>query len=157
MANDEIGKVFFSDAARYADLINGLGFSGRQVVKTQDVQERYGRMAEDAFDVAVAYTKSVELVGQKEEYRGEEGINRCKAIQDLMECSRHEGIEQGIEQGMEKGIAQGIERGMEQTCIQYNRLILYLNSHDRIQDMVKAAEDEQYRQKLFRELDEGQE
>ena len=31
------------------------------------------------------------------------------------------------------------------------------SSHDRIQDMVKAAEDEQYRQKLFREPDEGQE
>lgn len=47
----------------------------------------------------------------------EEGINMCKAIQDLMGSS----------------------------------------SHDRIQDMVKAAEDEQYRQKLFREPDEGQE
>ena len=76
-----------------------------------------GVFSEDAFDVAVAYTKSVELVGQKEEYRGEEGINMCKAIQDLMGSS----------------------------------------SHDRIQDMVKAAEDEQYWQKLFRELDEGQE
>ena len=144
--------VFRTDIKQVFDFIR-CAQDGEQLKQLVEEEEGYGRMAEDAFDVAVAYTKSVELAGQKEEYRGKEGINMCKAIQDLMESSRHEGMEQGMEQGIEKGI----EQGMEQTCIQYNRLILYLNSHDRIQDMVRAAEDEQYRQKLFRELDEGQE
>lgn len=36
-----------------------------------------------------------------------EGVNMCKAINDMMEDAR----EQGIEQGIESGIKQGIERG----------------------------------------------
>lgn len=39
MEQDILGKVFFSDNRRYADLINGLGCNGEQIVKEEDLQE----------------------------------------------------------------------------------------------------------------------
>lgn len=40
MEKDILSKEFFSSDERYADLINGLGFQGRQIVKKEDLQER---------------------------------------------------------------------------------------------------------------------
>ena len=39
MENDVLTKEFFSDDARYADLINGLGCDGKQIVRKEDLQE----------------------------------------------------------------------------------------------------------------------
>ena len=52
------------------------------------------RKDEEAFDIVRMYTNSKELVGIKE-YEGKDGKKDvCKAIKDLMEDSRQEGIEQ---------------------------------------------------------------
>jgi hypothetical protein len=40
MEKDICAKEFFSDGARYADIINGLGCGGRQAVTEADLQER---------------------------------------------------------------------------------------------------------------------
>lgn len=39
MAQDVSWKAFFSDDGRYADIINGIGFNGRQAVTAGDLQE----------------------------------------------------------------------------------------------------------------------
>ena len=39
MENDVLTKEFFSDDERYADLINGLGCDGKQIVRKEDLQE----------------------------------------------------------------------------------------------------------------------
>lgn len=39
MTEDVLSKEYYSVEERYADLINGLGFQGRQVVKKEDLQE----------------------------------------------------------------------------------------------------------------------
>lgn len=39
MEQDIAGKVFFSDNRRYADLINGLGCNGEQIISEKDLQE----------------------------------------------------------------------------------------------------------------------
>ena len=39
MEQDIAGKVFFSDNRRYADLINGLGCNGEQIISGKDLQE----------------------------------------------------------------------------------------------------------------------
>ena len=123
--------VFRTDIKQVFDFIR-YAQDGERLKQLVEEEAVYERMAEDAFDVAVTYTKAVELAVQKEEYRGKEGINMCKAIQDLMENSRHEGI--------------------EQTSLQYNRLILYLNRQGRIQDIVKVAEDADYREEILKEM-----
>ncbi len=39
MDKDTGWKVYFSDDERFADIINGIGCKGRQVVKKEDLQE----------------------------------------------------------------------------------------------------------------------
>lgn len=39
MEQDIAGKLFFSDNRRYADLINGLGCNGEQIISEEDLQE----------------------------------------------------------------------------------------------------------------------
>ena len=39
MTEDVLSKEYYSVEERYADLINGIGFQGRQVVKKEDLQE----------------------------------------------------------------------------------------------------------------------
>ena len=36
MGKDDGLKEFFSDDERYADVVNGLGFGGRQVIRKED-------------------------------------------------------------------------------------------------------------------------
>ena len=130
MGKDVEWKSFFEDNHRYADIINGIGCGGMQVVKDTDLTEvfhtdvkqvfdfircsedkkklvelvendvYYTQMDEEAFDVVAKYTNSKELIKAKE-YLLEGGKrNVCKAIRDLMDDSREEGREQGIEQGV---------------------------------------------------------
>lgn len=40
MEEDIVVNAYFSDNARFADLINGLVFKGKQVVKEEDLEER---------------------------------------------------------------------------------------------------------------------
>ena len=124
MEKDVEWKSFFEDNHRYADIINGIGCGGMQVVKDTDLTEvfhtdvkqvfdfircsedkkklvelvendvYYTQMDEEAFDVVAKYTNSKELIKAKE-YLLEGGKrNVCKAIRDLMDDSREEGIEQ---------------------------------------------------------------
>lgn len=55
----------------------------------------------------------------------------CKAIMDWLEESREEGIEKGIQQ--------------------FNQLIILLAEQDRMDDLVRAAKDKKYQERLFRE------
>lgn len=40
MEEDLVKKRYFSDNERFADLINGYGFGGNQVVSADDLEER---------------------------------------------------------------------------------------------------------------------
>ena len=46
--------------------------------------------------------------------KGEEKVDMCLAIQQMIDDGVQQGIKQGIEQGIEQGIGRGIELGMEQ-------------------------------------------
>ena len=55
-----------------------------------------------------------------ERSKGEDGVNMCKALEDLyndgVECGIEQGIERGIEQGIEKGVKLGEIKGMVKIC-----------------------------------------
>jgi len=53
---DELLKCYFSDDERYADLINGVSFSGRQVVRAEDLFDR---------DTQTGYHKNTQAVKGK--------------------------------------------------------------------------------------------
>ena len=78
----------------------------------------YRQMEPDTYDVIAEYTKTGELMKVKEYSEKEGKVDMCKAITELIERGRRDGLEQGmergIEQGIERGIQQGIQRGIQQ-------------------------------------------
>ncbi len=62
-----------------------------------------------------------------------------------------EAIRGMIKQGVEEGIMQGIEQGIEQGVSQFASLTEILLRDSRTDDLLKAANDKQFREQLFRE------
>ncbi|MCM1213437.1 MAG: hypothetical protein NC548_02835, partial [Lachnospiraceae bacterium] len=75
-----------------------------------------------------------------------------------------EGVEKGIEEGIEKGFKDGVERGFEdgmkkgiqqgqkQEAERINKLNLILSEQNRTDDIIRAAQDSEYQEQLFREF-----
>ena len=64
----------------------------------------------EAYEVVRSYANISDII-QVEKYRGKEGIDVCRAIQELMEDSREQGILEGKEAGIREGIKEGIKEG----------------------------------------------
>lgn len=71
---------------------------------TEENEEKFRVLDEDAFDVIVSITGANELEKVKEQYR-EEGrkINMCEAIRGMIAKGREEGIKEGIKEGRAEG------------------------------------------------------
>lgn len=67
---------------------------------------------------------------------------------EVLDRIENRGIQQGIQQGIQKGIEQGIQQG-DNDCA---RLMSTLFAQGRIEDAKRAAEDQEYRHMLIREL-----
>lgn len=96
----------------------------------------------------VLYESLMDIIVEANEEKFEEVKEMCEALRRLMkdelEAERMEGEEIGEKIGKEKG-----ERQM---LLGMNRLILKLSELGRMDDMVKAAKDKEYQEKLFREF-----
>ncbi|MBD5476175.1 MAG: transposase [Lachnospiraceae bacterium] len=99
--------------------------------KLVEQDDYYKNMEEDAFDIVSHYANAVELLEVKDYYGKEGKVDMCKAIRDLMEDSRAEGIEEGADR--------------------INQLIILLSEQGRMDDIVRAAKDRKYQERLFRE------
>ena len=99
--------------------------------KLVEQDDYYKNMEEDAFDVVSHYANAAELLAVKDYYGKEGKVNMCKAIRDLMEDSRAEGREEGADR--------------------INQLIILLSEQGRMDDIVRAAKDRKYQERLFRE------
>lgn len=127
-------SVFKTDIRQVFDFIR---YSEDKAV-LKDLVERdgyYQSMEEEAFDVVVRYTNAAELIGVKQYYEKDGRIDMCKAIKDMMEDSREEGREEGMLLEAER----------------INKLILRLAEQNRMEDIVRAAQDREYQEQLFRE------
>ncbi len=83
MRNDAADKIFFSDDARYADLINGLLCNGRQVLKKEDLME---------------YSGSVHIRTPKPgttQVRSVQGYQNREELQDLSKDLRYQKMDEG--------------------------------------------------------------
>ncbi len=56
-------------------------------------------------------------------------------------------------ENMEKGMEEGMEKGMEKGIQRLNKLTMLLAKENRIEDIIKAAGDVEYQEKLFKEFD----
>lgn len=85
-------SVFKTDVRQVFDFIRCSGDKNalKNLIETDDY---YKNMEEDAFDVAVQYTNATELIEAKEYYEKDGVVDVCKALTDLIEDGREEGIE----------------------------------------------------------------
>ncbi len=113
--NLEDTSVFRTDVRQVFDFIRHSKDANalRELVEND---KYYQEMPEEAYDVVSYYTGTKELVQTKEVYREGRKMNMCKAITDLIQGGR----EEGIQIGMERGIEQGQEQ--KQTIIVRNML-----------------------------------
>ena len=95
------------------------------------------------------YESVMDIIVRANEEKFEEAKRMCKALEELMkdelEAKKNEGQEIGKEIGKEIGMQQGKER--------VNELTLKLFALGRIDDILKAASDEDYQERLFQEFD----
>lgn len=116
----EHSEVFRTDVRQVFDFIR---FSEDKEALLQLVEgdDSYKHMEEDAVQVVAAYTHSKELIQlmkQDEKGKGEKR-DMCKAIRDLMEDSRAEGLQAGIKKGHAEGHAEGLEEGISKLILNY--------------------------------------
>ena len=94
------------------------------------------------------YESVMDIIVRANEEKFEEAKKMCKALEELMkdelEAKKTEGEEIGKEIGKEIGMQQGKER--------VNELTLKLSTLGRIDDILKAASDEEYQERLFQEF-----
>ena len=126
----------------------------------KEVYENLGR--KDAEMLEVFMNKKF-----KREEREEGTVNVFKGIQDWMDETREEGREEGRqegreegrqegrqegrEEGREEGRQEGREEGREEGCDKLASMIRYLMLNGRNEDVIRATEDKNYRNKLFAE------
>ena len=85
----------------------------------------------------------------------ERKIAADEAFEQGMELGIEEGMERGIEEGMERGIEQGMERGIEQGIKtgteRFARLTKRLMQEERTEELLRATEEKDFREKLYEE------
>lgn len=74
---------------------------------TNENEERFKALDEDAFDVIVSVTGASELEKVKEQFWEGGKINMCEAIRGMIKQGREEGIKEGIKKGIKEGVARG--------------------------------------------------
>lgn len=136
-------SVFKTDVRQVFDFIR-CAKDKKAFQELVENDDYYRNMEEDAFDVVSRYTNTAKLIETKEYYRKEGRVDMCKAIMDWLEESREEGREEGRQQGKEQGMRQEAER--------FNQMIILMAEQDRMDDLVRAAKDKKYQERLFKEL-----
>ena len=127
-------SVFKTDVRQVFEFIR-CAEDKHALYKLVEQDDYYKNMEEDAFDVVSHYANAAELLAVKDYYGKEGKVNMCKAIRDLMEDSRAEGRAEGREEGADR----------------INQLIILLSEQGRMDDIVRAAKDRKYQERLFRE------
>ena len=103
--------VFKSDVKQVFDFLKCTE-DKQSLLDLVEKNEYYKNMDMEAYEVVKSYANISDII-QVEKYRGKEGVDVCKAIQDLMEDSREKGILEGKEAGIREGKEAGIREGKE--------------------------------------------
>ena len=136
---------YFRDFRRVADLINGVIFHGKQIVRECDLQEQNPVLhdvtkkndkvsaIENTPDLSVmAGIWNLQLIKQKIQTEGGR-FDMCKAIKEMLRDSRQEGRKEGRQEGQ------------DEMAILIEKLML----SNRISELLKVTTDKEYRNKLL--------
>lgn len=95
---DTVTKAFMRENAVFADAFNYLIFNGKKVIQPEQLREL------DTTELVQLVVKgkitnvTIDLSEETEE------VDMCKAIDDMMQDSRAEGLAEGMEKGKAEGI-----------------------------------------------------
>ena len=133
-------EVFQTDVRQVFDFIR----CSEDKAALRELVERdvyYQSMEEDALDVIVMYTHSMELVRAKE-YKGKDGkVDMCTAIKEMIADGRAEGMKAGREVGIRVGRTEGREAGIDEKTRSFVTNMLRRGMEDT--DIMALAECEQ--------------
>lgn len=101
----------------------------------EENQKELSELSEDIFMVMASLSKSNQLkvLAIEREHQGKGKINMCKAIDDMLEDSRNDGLREGREEGEER----------------ISRLFYCLISDNRLDDMKRATQDKEFQNALL--------
>ena len=136
-------SVFQTDVRQVFDFIR-YASEPEKLQRLLEEDPSYEEIEEDAFDVMVQYTKAEELKRVKDCFWKEGKINMCEALTMLIEEGREAGIAEGRMAGLEEGRTAGEQR--------FAALARNLIEKGRIEDLSKAAANQEYRRILYREF-----
>lgn len=128
----------------HTDLREVFGFLIRQRDKEElrayvEHNNRFRCLREDAYNVLSIYSGSRELDMKVESYKTEEGIDMCRAIQEMVEDGRKEGLQRGMQKGYQDAIGAMSE------------LAARLAENGRQDELYRALQDKEFQENLLKE------
>ncbi|MBO5056354.1 MAG: transposase [Lachnospiraceae bacterium] len=131
--------MFKTDVKQVFDFIR-YSKDKQKLKKLIEEDESYAFLEEDAYDMVANYAGEEEMFRIKDKHKKGGKVDMCQGLREWLEDERNEGKVEGKIEGK----AEERER--------MNRLIVLLTAQSRVDDLVKAARDAEYQEKLFKEL-----
>ena len=104
-------EVFKTDVRQVFDFIR-CSKDDRSMRQLMAKDPEYGKMEEDAYNMAAAYTGSENLLAVKDDYIEGGRVNMCKAIDDLILKGKQEGKLEGELDKTKTIVKNMLQRGM---------------------------------------------
>lgn len=117
----------------------------------RDNEAELCQVDDDAYDMMAVMSHSEELEQMKNRFRKGGKVDMCKALREWLDESKQEGVALGLEQGIEQGIERGLEQGITKGEARFASLTRCLLDGGRSEELLKATEDKDYRDKLYAE------
>ena len=120
-------------------------------------EERFRNMDDETYDLICTMINHRNLLKEKEKCRnkGKEGVDMCKAIDDMILEGKMEGKMEGKREGIligeKRGEKKGEKKGEKVGEEKLSRLIAQLLKEDRLADIYKVTGSVQARRRLYRE------
>ena len=120
----------------------------RKGVPQEYIDQAFQEMEEETYDVISVMINHRRLEIYKEGNRVKGGkVNMCKALNEMMEDSRRDGLQAGRRDGIRIGEKRGERNGEQKFAALAGRLM----ADSRTKDLEKAVNNETFRRKLYRE------
>ncbi len=145
--NDELAW-YLNRPSVLADFFNGSLYEGRQAYFREN-EERFRNMDDETYDLICTMINHRNLLKEKEKCRnkGKEGVDMCKAIDDMILEGKMEGKREGILIGEKRGEKKGEKAGEEKM----SRLIAQLLKDNRLTEISKVTSSVQARRRMYQE------
>ncbi len=132
--------IFKTDVKQVFDFIR-FSKDKHRLRELLDSDQSYQEFDEEAYDMVAVYVGAGEsMLKWKDKHKKGRKVDMCQGLREWLADERAEGIEEGMKVGIAK------ESG------RMDRLIIILTKQNRQDDLVRAAGDAEYKERMYREL-----